>query len=122
MRRAVALAAGALLVSSCGADLSCENEVQRRAISPDSWRVAVVFSRNCGATVGANFQVSIVPASEPVLEQGNTLISNETPLFSEDFTPVWNDGNSITVMIPLGARVFDKLDAIDVVRVTFRQL
>jgi hypothetical protein len=64
----------ALSVVLSGCDL-CENEISQSVISPSGKMKAVVFSRNCGATTGANTQVSIIPASGMLLDDGgNTLI------------------------------------------------
>jgi hypothetical protein len=53
----------------------CANEVSRSVISPSGKLKVVVFGRNCGATTGVNTQVSIIPVSQLLPEQGgNSLI------------------------------------------------
>ena len=62
-----------ILLAACSKQ--CENEVLSAAVSPSGRIKAVVFQRGCGATVGANTQVSILPAQEALPnESGNVLI------------------------------------------------
>ena len=75
-RRFPALLALALVLSGC--DL-CGNEVARTVLSPSGKMKAVVFNRNCGATTGFNTQVSILPVSSALPDDGgNTLILDGT--------------------------------------------
>lgn len=83
---------------------------------------AVIFSRNCGATVGDNYQVSIVPSGAPPTGKGNTLVVDQAPPYSDRFKPIWNGNDSIVIPIPIGSRIFSKADNVNGVRVTFKQL
>lgn len=54
---------------------SCENEISNTIVSPAGKLKAVVFNRSCGATTGSSTQVSIIPASGSLLDDGgNTII------------------------------------------------
>ena len=65
----------ASLLAGCGS--VCENVVSQTISSPSEAFKAVVFSRNCGATTGFNTQMSILPANEPLPDEGgNTFITN----------------------------------------------
>ncbi len=113
------LIATVCLGSACSA--SCENEIVVRSPSPDGKRSAVIFSRNRGATVGFNYQVSIVAGGKAPTGVGNVLVVDQAPAYSARFRPVWNGNSSVTVPIPPGARVFTKVNSVAGVGVTFRQ-
>jgi hypothetical protein len=52
--------AWALIVSACGSDDPCGNEVLSKVEAPNGAHVAVVFERGCGATTGLSTQVSVI--------------------------------------------------------------
>ncbi len=69
----------------------CENEWASEQISPDGKWKYVTFSRNCGATTGNNYQVSVLSASAHLpLAAGNAFIGDsnhgETSFVA---LPVW---------------------------------
>jgi hypothetical protein len=62
-----------LLLSGC-----CVNETPSEHLSPDGKWKYVTFNRNCGATTGDNFQVSVLSASAQLpAEAGNTFIADD---------------------------------------------
>ena len=68
----------ALAALGCGDAGLCENSSQVEIASPDQQRVAWIFIRGCGATVGDSIQVSILPAGSPLPEDaGNTFVMDE---------------------------------------------
>ena len=122
MRIVVLASMCALFVASCSSEPSCQNELKGRSLSANGKWAAVVFSRNCGATVGDNYQVSIVPNDEAPTGKGNVLVVDQSPPYSDRFKPVWNGNGAVTVLIPPGARVFTKSSDVGSIRVTFRQM
>jgi len=122
MRLATITAMCAIFMSSCSSEPSCENELQGHSLSPDGKWSAVIFSRNCGATVGDSYQVSIVPSGEMPIGKGNALVVDQAPPYSNRLKPIWNGGDSIIVPIPAGSRIFLKVDYVSGVRVTFKQM
>lgn len=82
---------------------------------------AIVFSRNCGTTVGDNYQISIVPADEEATGAGNTLILDQAPSYSRRFKPTWSGESALTVPVPAGARVFSESNHVNGVGVTFQK-
>ena len=122
MRFATLVGMSALLVSSCASEPSCENELLGRWASPDGNTAAVAFARNCGATVGANYQVSIISSTETLSGAGNTLVVDQIPSHSDKLDPVWNGNSSVTIPIPAGSRVFVRNDKVGGIRVTFQPL
>jgi hypothetical protein len=109
-------------LSSCSSEPACQNELQGRSLSPNGKKSAVIFSRNCGATVGENYQVSIVPNGEALSDKGNALVVDQAPPYSDRLKPIWNGNDSITVPIPTGSRIFSKADNVSGVWVTFKQM
>lgn len=83
---------------------------------------AVVFSRNCGATVGDNYQVSIIPTSEEPEGKGNVLVLDQAPDYSPNLKPVWSGDGAVIIPVPAGARMFSKSNRASGVQVTFQQL
>jgi hypothetical protein len=63
----------AIVASACS-NTSCHNEVWDIVANPTAQLLAIVFSRNCGATTGENAQVSIISPHSPPDGQGNALI------------------------------------------------
>lgn len=121
MRIMVTCACAVILVS-CSTEPSCRNELKGRSLSPNGKMVAVVFSRNCGATVGDNYQVSIIPTSAEPEGKGNVLVLDQAPDYSPSLKPIWNGDRAVTIPIPAGARLFSRSDQANGVRVTFRQV
>jgi hypothetical protein len=122
MRFAIFAGALAMFVSSCASEASCENELRGRWPSPDAKATVVTFMRNCGATVGDNYQVSIVSGAETPSGAGNALVVDQVPSYSDNLTPIWNGSSSVTVPIPTGSRVFMRNENVGGVRVIFEQL
>jgi hypothetical protein len=96
---------GCLSLSGC-----CQNEAATEHLSPDGKWKYVTFSRNCGATTGDNFQVSILPASEPFpSEGGNAFIADsnhgEAPFVA---LAVWLAPQTLQINYSSKARVFKK--------------
>lgn len=60
------------------ADGMCGNEVLAEYPSPDGRLKAVVFQRDCGATTGFSTQVSILPVSSALENEGGNRFSADT--------------------------------------------
>lgn len=120
--RLVIVSVCVMLLASCSTEPSCQNEPKGRSLSPNGKLAAVVFSRNCGATVGDNYQVSIMPTAEEPEGKGNVLVLDQAPNYSPDLKPVWNGDGAVTIPVPAGARMFSKSNRVNGVQVTFRQL
>src|SRR5687768_11679189 len=73
MAPAQLLALGMLAVAATGCD-TCENEPVSTALAPDGQLQAIVLSRGCGATVGFNTQLSILPPGRSPTDAGNAVI------------------------------------------------
>lgn len=124
MRLAAILVVSALL-TSCNVNPPCQNEILGRTQSPDGKRAIVEFTRNCGATVGQNYQVSIVASDATPQGKGNVLVVDRESTSADDIVPVggdkpsWIASDSIAVSIPAGTRVFERNTNVDGVQVHF---
>lgn len=65
-RLARMLLAGAAFATVCGCSSPCGNTLVSTLPSPDGYFKAIVFTRDCGATVRTVTEVSVAPASAGV--------------------------------------------------------
>jgi len=99
------LAMSFLMVVACD---PCRNEGPVEHKSPNGAWKAVVFERGCGATVGPNVQMSVLPSSNPLPnEPGNTFVidSNHGASVLQYIYVDWTSNNSIRITYPSNARV-----------------
>ena len=122
MREALILGCVAALLSSCGTEPSCQNEILGTSPNPKGTLVAVAFSRNCGATVGNNLQISIVRQGDLPEGKGNALILDNAPPYSEMAKPVWTNNDHLTLSKPKNARIFLNEESVLGVDITFLEL
>jgi hypothetical protein len=87
----------------------CSNDIKSEIPSPDNSLVAVIFSRDCGATTGFSIQLSIIPAGSKLPNEiGNVFIEDsgsggtkEMPIYVK-----WNAAEELSVSYNPSARVF----------------
>jgi hypothetical protein len=100
----------------------CENGKPVEYRSPDgAWKV-VAFERGCGATVGQNLQMSVLPATNPLPNQaGNTFVidSNHGVSALQYVYIDWISNNSVRITYPSNARVFKQERRVGSVDVTY---
>lgn len=72
LRAIAALSVAAVVLGGCGD--TCSNDLISSVPSPSGHVRAVVFSRECGATVGSNIQVSLVDGTEQPEGSGNVAV------------------------------------------------
>jgi hypothetical protein len=108
MRISLATALSATLLAACSTEPSCQNEKLGISPSPDGSMVAVVFSRNCGATTSNNIQVSIVRRGEEVVSKGNVLILDQAPRYTDNYKPMWRGEKQLVIPLPSNSRIFLK--------------
>jgi hypothetical protein len=103
----VALFAVSILIVGC-ADYGCTNEAPAEHVSPDGQWKYVSFDRNCGATTGSNLQVSVLPASKPLLNgAANAFIADDdhgaTRFVAQ---PEWISARKLRITYSAKARIF----------------
>ncbi len=84
----------AVLLTSCGADLCGNNQIDRIP-GPDGQSELVVFVRNCGATTGFSTHVSLLDRSEALGDAtGNVFVGD-----SDRGAAPTDEGNSLRLHI-----------------------
>jgi hypothetical protein len=88
---------GVVLWYLAGLVPDCTNTVALSLPSPDKTHSLVVFSRNCGATTGANTQAAIVAAGAQLADDATGFLALDG---THDLQPAWNDNASIAMTLP----------------------
>lgn len=102
-------------MASCWSDSACENVPLSEAVSPDGHRKIVIFSRECGATTGSNYQGTIIDVGAPYpKDTGTVFIANE-----DDVTVRWDLPTVITVKMAKGRSVIQQNTLVDGVRIDY---
>lgn len=114
MRRQFFVTIGLMLLGGCGA--ICENEISQTVVSPSGNMKAVVFNRGCGATVGFNTQVSLLPASARLPNVGGNvlIVDDSVPLKVE-----WESDAAIRITGQLNTQVFKQESSVAGVQVAY---
>lgn len=116
MRPGTVFIAVGILGALYGCDAGCGNDVTSTFESPGGGHIAVIFSRNCGATTGFNTQLSVLArADASSSEAGNTLIADgKLPLKVR-----WASESELVVTGYQGARLFKQEKLANGVTVTY---
>jgi hypothetical protein len=105
----------------------CTNDFVAEYRSPGGRWAAVVFSRGCGATVGFNTQISLIPSKSTLPDQaGNVFIADDnhgaSRLTTSHTLPLeitWKSEDSLIIRYPQGARIFKSEQKFGPVSITF---
>jgi hypothetical protein len=105
----------------------CGNQVVSTITAPDGQKKAVVFQRDCGATTGFSTQISILPLSHGLPnEGGNVFIADcdhgAAPAAAHGGPEVhlsWAGSNRLEVRFHPKARVFRSVPSLDDVEITY---
>jgi hypothetical protein len=122
---AVALAAFAM---SCAPGAYCENREVERVLPPSGDRVAVVFSRSCGATTGVSTHLSLI-AEGPMPESAGNVLSVDTDHGAAPSDSIggpvvrasWRGSDTLVVRHHPKARVFRAESRVHGITVVFAQ-
>ncbi len=114
MRLVHSMLVTAALISGCGA--ACENEVSEIVNSPSGKLKAVVFTRSCGATVGFNTQVSVLPVEVSLPNEGGNIlvVGGSVPLQLR-----WGSDSLLQIAGALPTQVFKQEKSAGGVSVTY---
>lgn len=80
----------------------CTTSVGQTLASPDGVRQVVVFSRECGATTGANTQAAIVPVGQSLADGADGFLSIEG---THDLDPRWDGFGNLELTLPANAEI-----------------
>src|SRR5262249_18103970 len=87
---------------------SCDNEIQDEVYNSDRTLRAVVFMRDCGATVGDNTQVSVLPTADTLPGgPGNAFIEDRNHVDSVDLKVkvAWKAANVLSIKCDPNAHI-----------------
>jgi hypothetical protein len=114
---------GAACVSLAG---ECSNSIKREVLSPNGKMKAVIFGRDCGATVGFNTQVSVLPSNSRLPNDGGHVFAADGGSGNEPsgaFVSVsWTNDAELLVAYDKQARVFHNEPTVGNVRVKYEIL
>ena len=108
------IVASLVVLVSCGQD-PCENVPLSEAVSPDGRSKIVVFSRECGATTGANCQGTIIGIADPYPTATGAVFIVD----GADVEVRWDSPKRITVKMGKGVRVFKREARVDGVEIEY---
>ena len=114
---------GTACVSLAG---DCTNIIHREIPAPNGKMKAVIFDRDCGATVGFNTQVSVLPSGAKLPDDGGNVFvadgghGNGT---SGPYVSVsWTSDGELLVTYDKDARVFHNESSVGNIRVRYETL
>jgi hypothetical protein len=89
---------------------TCSNDGQSQQLSPSGEWKYVVFSRNCGATTGENYQLSVLRAKEQLPSDAANVFIADNHHGKTDWIaqPEWVSENRLRIAYSANARVFKK--------------
>jgi hypothetical protein len=82
----------------------CETTVWRELQAPSANKVAIVFSKDCGATTPLNTQVATVPVDS--IQLRDDMEPFVVVHGRHDLEVIWLDDRTIRVMLPLGETIY----------------
>ena len=96
----------------------CDTRIDHEISSPDGKRIAVIFHRDCGATVDFNTQVSVVPA-------GTVFSFNDYPAIyssgGESELPVsWLAPDKLQIILPRSEKIYRRDRSAGGVAITYK--
>jgi hypothetical protein len=96
---------------------TCENQISQTVVSPSGNLKAVVFSRNCGATTGFNRQVSVIPATAALPDDGGNalILDGSAPLQVQ-----WRADSALYLTGHISARVFKQAKSVAGITISYR--
>ena len=112
-----ALLVGGLLWYASSLLPSCQTTQHARLPSPDSAFDLVIFSRDCGATTGANTQAALIPNGDSLPDDAASFLSIGA---TADLAPRWSTPTSITLTIPPGAQIYRQDESVAGIAVIYR--
>jgi hypothetical protein len=114
----------ALLLSICsGCRSLCGNEVLDETESPNGKLKAVVFQRDCGATTGFSFHVSVIASDEKMPSEGGNVFAADDDhgaVAAMYIKTKWESDRSLIIGYPKNSRIFSKRDHIKGVSVSYQ--
>lgn len=105
--------AGSYLLDRYFGDM-CGNEIMQKLPSPNGDKIAYIFQRDCGASTGESFQLSLVDSDEELPNKsGNTFVSDN------QFEVKWITANKMEVEYKKASKTFEMDKRVDGTRIEY---
>ncbi|MGG3889738.1 DUF5412 family protein [Metabacillus fastidiosus] len=104
---------GNLVLNTLFGDM-CGNKIVQKVSSPNSEKVAYIFTRDCGATTGFSPQLSILDKDDKFQNKsGNTFRTNN------DFSIEWLDNKHLKVIYHKSSKIYEMDKKVNGVKVEY---
>ncbi|MBY6037150.1 hypothetical protein KUV80_10810 [Fictibacillus nanhaiensis] len=101
------LLSGSYLLNKLFDDM-CGNEIAQKLASPNGDKVAFIFQRDCGATTGISYQLSLIDADEKLPNKsGNTFVSDK------EFQIKWINNKKLLVNYKKSSKTYEMDKSVD---------
>jgi hypothetical protein len=105
---------------------ACENQVLQKVMAPDQGKVAVLFQRECGATTGFNWQVSIMRPRETPGEIGNAFVgdlgNSGTAIPNSPIRLQWRSPDELIILHDRHLRIFKRASHVSGITISLQAL
>ena len=105
--------AGSYLLDKLFGDM-CGNEIVQKLPSPNGDKVAYIFQRDCGATTGTSYQLSLLDSDEEFPNKGgNTFVSDN------QFQINWVTNDKLRVNYMKSSETYEMVKSVDWTKIEY---
>ncbi|WP_043605496.1 hypothetical protein [Novosphingobium sp. Rr 2-17] len=115
------------LLTCTGCSGTCQNTVASSSLSPKGNLAAVLFRRDCGATIGFSTQISILRSDDKPTGGGNAFIADDdhgaarVGSWEGPWADVkWVAPDHLLIRYAAKSRLFQRSDSVSGVRITYQ--
>jgi len=105
--------AGSYLLDKFLGDM-CGNEIIQKVHSPNGNKTAYIFQRDCGASTGTSFQLSLVDSDEELPNQSGNAFVSDNPIQVK-----WLTNNKLRVTYKKSSETFEMDKRVDGIRIEY---
>ncbi|WML26587.1 hypothetical protein [Neobacillus sp. OS1-33] len=105
--------AGSYLLDKLFGDM-CGNDIVQKSPSPDGDKVAYIFQRDCGATTGTSYQLSLLETDDEFPNKGgNTFVSDN------QFRIKWITNDKLRVNYEKSSKTYEMDKSVDWTKIEY---
>ena len=105
--------AGSYLLDKLFGDM-CGNDIVQKSPSPDGDKVAYIFQRDCGATTGTSYQLSLLETDDELANiGGNTFVSDN------QFQIKWITNDKLRVNYEKSSKTYEMDKSVDWTKIEY---
>ena len=105
--------AGGYLLDKYFGDL-CGNEIIQKVHSPNGDKTAYIFQRDCGASTGTSFQLSLIDSDDELPNQSGNAFVSDNPIQVK-----WLTNNKLRVTYKKSSETFEMDKRVDGIRIEY---